>query len=547
MTVGEPAPQELQEQQEQKEQQTSAAPSGAAPPLPPAVKTKLTGREFWESIGAPRTIVAPMVEQSEFAWRILSRRHSPPNTLCYTPMFHSRLFASTPTYRAQSFQPPHLDGNPAHDRPTFVQFCSNDPQDLLAAARHVAPHCDAVDLNLGCPQGIARKGHYGAFLQDEWPLVHSLIRTLRDGLDVPVTAKIRILDTRERTLAYARMVVDAGASVLTVHGRTREQKGHNTGMADWGAIRHLREQLPRDVVLLANGNVLWQEDVARCLAATGADGVMSAEGNLHNPAVFQTAAAAGWDSRFPRMDRVGREYLDIVREMVLPPLGLDALWAEQPMSKRTRKRFEVLMADPSLTPIKSHLFKLWHSALPRHTRVRDLLARSGARVGEDPLASFEETLKELEKVIAEELERNPEPVDAEGKWVGPDTPVEEAAAAGEGVLVELEDGRKVRRAVPWYRCQPYYRPLPEEALAKGALQLKKKSKNKNKANAEGRDEEDEGENSNKKKKVKVNPEVEPAAAAAAEAAESNKKAQVDPKVESAAAAVGAPSGEEVCG
>jgi tRNA-dihydrouridine synthase 1 len=453
-------------------------------------------------------------------------------------MFHSRLFATTPTYRAQSFQPPHLDGNPTHDRPTFVQFCSNSPQDLLAAAQHVAPHCDAVDLNLGCPQGIARKGHYGAFLQEEWPLVHNLIRTLRDGLDVPVTAKIRILETRERSLEYARMVVDAGASVLTVHGRTREQKGHNTGMADWTVIKYIRDHLPREVVVFANGNVLWQEDVARCIAATGVDGVMSAEGNLHNPAVFQTSR--DWEERFPRMDQIGREYIDIVREYVLPPLGLGELWAEQPMTKRTRKRFEVLMADPSLTPIKSHFFKLWHSALPRHTQVRDLLARSGARVGEDPLASFEATLKELEKAIAGELERNPEPVDADGKWVGPDTPVEEAGDSKEGILVELEDGRKVRRVVPWYRCQPYYRPLPEEALAKGALQLKKK----NKANTEGRE---EGENS---KKVKVDPEVEAVAAAevlAAEAVESNKKGQVNPEVETVAAAVGAPSGEEVCG
>lgn len=435
-------------------------------------------------------------------------------------MFHSRLFATTPTYRAQSFQPPHLDGNPTHDRPTFVQFCSNDPADLLAAARHVAPHCDAIDLNLGCPQGIARKGHYGAFLQEEWALIHNLIRTLRDGLDIPVTAKIRILDTPQRSLDYARMVVDAGASVLTVHGRTREQKGHNTGMADWGIIKHIRDHLPQEVVVLANGNVLWQEDVARCIAATGVDGVMSAEGNLHNPAIFETSS--DWERRFPRMDLVGREYLDIVREHVLPPLGLDALWAEQPMSNKTKKRFEVLMADPSLTPIKSHLFKLWHSALPRHTQVRDLLARSGARVGEDPLASFEATLKELERAIAGELEQNPEPVDAEGKWVGPDTPVEEEEEAGdskEGILVELEDGRKVRRVVPWYRCQPYYRPLPEEALAKGALQVKKKKK-KNKANSEGRE---EGENS---KKVKVEPEVE---------------------VEAVAAAVGAPSKEEVCG
>ncbi|CAI4212111.1 unnamed protein product [Parascedosporium putredinis] len=156
-------------------------------------------------------------------------------------MFHARLFAETEKYRQTHFQASKatptspdptptepgelfLDGNPAIDRPLFVQFCANDPRWLLEAARKVAPYCDAVDLNLGCPQGIARKGHYGSFLQEDQDLIFRLIRTLRDGLDVPVTAKIRILDTREATLAYARNVLDAGASILTVHGRRREQR-----------------------------------------------------------------------------------------------------------------------------------------------------------------------------------------------------------------------------------------------------------------------------------------------------------------------------------
>ena len=153
---------------------------------------------------------------------------------------------------------PYLDGNPAIDRPLFVQFCANDPETLLAAAKVVAPHCDAVDLNLGCPQGIARKGRYGAFLQEDQQLIFDLIRTLHERLPIPVTAKIRILDTYEATLAYARNVLRAGASILTVHGRRREQKGHLTGLADWRAIRRLRDELPPETVLFANGGVRTQ-------------------------------------------------------------------------------------------------------------------------------------------------------------------------------------------------------------------------------------------------------------------------------------------------
>ena len=77
-----------------------------------------------------------------------------------------------------------------HCRPLFAQFCANDPEIVLKAAKLLEDRCDAVDLNLGCPQRIAKRGNYGAFLMDDLELVERIVRKLSTGLKIPVTVKV---------------------------------------------------------------------------------------------------------------------------------------------------------------------------------------------------------------------------------------------------------------------------------------------------------------------------------------------------------------------
>ena len=77
-------------------------------------------------------------------------------------------------YKDKAFNMTLGEEGGSQDRPLIVQFAANDPDSLLKAARLVEPHCDAVDINFGCPQDIARRGHYGCYLQDDWDLVYRL-------------------------------------------------------------------------------------------------------------------------------------------------------------------------------------------------------------------------------------------------------------------------------------------------------------------------------------------------------------------------------------
>jgi tRNA-dihydrouridine synthase 1 len=282
----------------------------------------------------PHYCVAPMVNQSELAFRMLCRRHGA--TVAYTPMCLAAHFVRDARYRRMVFQT--AEG----DRPLVVQLAGNDPSLLVQAALMVQDDCDAVDLNLGCPQDIAFQGDYGAALMDRWDTVEAIVRALSAALRVPVCCKIRVYDDVARTVAYARMLVAAGCRCLAVHGRTVDQRG--SGLANWTTIRAVVEAV--DVPVLANGNIRHWQDIGDCLRHTGAVGVMSAESLLGDPALF--APHLGHAAEPPsdgRQIRLAREYLAVAAE-------------HPPCSARIVRR---------------HLFHLLTALLHRNTDVYDTL------------------------------------------------------------------------------------------------------------------------------------------------------------------------------
>ncbi|KAL7685834.1 putative tRNA-dihydrouridine synthase, aldolase-type TIM barrel, DUS-like, FMN-binding protein [Plasmopara halstedii] len=291
---------------------------------------KLRGYDFYRAIGSPKRIV----DQSELAFRMLCRKLGA--DCCYTPMLHSRLFVESAEYREKMFEH-HIE-----DRPLIVQFCGNDPKTVLKAAKLVENYCDAVDLNLGCPQGIARKGHYGSFLMHDKDTVQAIIETLSAELCIPVTVKIRVFPDNNETLEFVDMLQKAGCDLLTVHGRTKEMNKTSVREVDWDIIRRIKERLT--IPVIANGGIETYSDIARCLEATGCDGVMSSEAILENPALF--ADSYNKEDVHPFFVQLARRYLECV---TLYPPASDKI-------------------------VRAHLFKILFQDLCVHSDLREALA-----------------------------------------------------------------------------------------------------------------------------------------------------------------------------
>ncbi len=137
-----------------------------------------------------------------------------------------------------------------------------------------------------------------------------MVEKLAKNLKVPVTCKIRILPKEEDTMKLVRTIVDAGCSLLTVHGRTKEQNKQKVGKCDWEMIKKIKNSV--NIPVFANGGIWNYEDAIKCLEYTGVDGVMSSESLLENPALFS--------GKVENLDQIALEYLDIATQCKTDPV-----------------------------------------------------------------------------------------------------------------------------------------------------------------------------------------------------------------------------------
>ena len=224
-------------------------------------------------------ILAPMAGYSDVPYRALCR--------AYGSAMHYTEFVPVESLLGKKIHPrfgQRLDKKP-DEKPMVFQIFGNNAQMILEAALRIeSMEPDIIDINMGCSTRKVSGRGAGVGMMPQPELVEETFRLLSTHLKVPVTGKIRLGwdESHKNYRDIAKIMEDNGASLISMHGRTKQQK--YGGHADWDAIADLRATVK--VPVIGNGDVQTPDDIARMKAYTGCDAVMIGRAAIGNPWIF---------------------------------------------------------------------------------------------------------------------------------------------------------------------------------------------------------------------------------------------------------------------
>jgi len=199
--------------------------------------------------------------------------------------------------------------------PVLLQLFGRLPDVMADMAARYGQGFAGIDINMGCPAPKITKAGQGSALMREPDVAAAVVREMSRRLELPVSVKMRLgWEDGSGAVDFALRMQEAGANMITVHGRTREQQ--YAGKADWDAIARVREQL--EIPVFANGDVFSAQDALRILSHTGCAGVMIGRGSLGNPWIFSQIQSAlrGEEPHLPTRQEIAKTALHHAREMV---------------------------------------------------------------------------------------------------------------------------------------------------------------------------------------------------------------------------------------
>ncbi|MCX6780796.1 MAG: tRNA dihydrouridine synthase DusB, partial [Candidatus Magasanikbacteria bacterium] len=176
----------------------------------------------------------------------------------------------------------HMAAFHEEERPLIQQIFGKDPVTMARAAEIIEKnfHPDGIDINMGCPVYKIVSDFNGASLMKDSDRATAIVREMKRAVSVPISVKIR-LGWSEKTdcLDFVKRLEEAGAELITIHGRTRAQ-GYS-GVADWEMVGRAKKEV--SIPVLCNGDIHTPEKVFEALEISKCDGVLIARGALGCP------------------------------------------------------------------------------------------------------------------------------------------------------------------------------------------------------------------------------------------------------------------------